>query len=350
MIYYTGLDLHRKYAQIVTLDESGNIVKEGKVDNSQQAFTDFFSQKPYYSATEHKLVLEPTSFWYPCYEILENLNIEVHLANPVQVKAIASARIKTDRIDAKILAHLLRCNLLPEAYIPPKSVRYLKELVRCRVSLIRMRTQIKNKIHSLLHKNSIRHEFSDLFGRKGLEYLQNLSLPPTFQTIKEHYLSVYYDLTEQIKIVSEIIKKKALKSRQAQLLTTIDGIGYFMALLILSEIGDINRFPTPKHLHSYAGIVPSVYSSGGKTRTGRITKQGSSYLRWAFVEVGQRQGQFQSKIGAYYRKIKAKKGTKTAKVACARKIATAVFVVLKKNEPYQPFLSGQEDTSFRFCH
>jgi transposase len=345
MTHYTGFDLHRQYAQIATMDENGKILIESRINNSPEDIIEFFSNVLYGRASEHHLALEPVSFWYPCYELLEDLGIKVHLANPLQVKAIASARIKTDKIDAKILAHLLRTDLLPEAYIPSKKIRNLKELLRLRASLVRLQTQIKNKIHSVLHKNAIRHQFTDIFGQAGLRWLSSLKLPFPFDLSRERYLSLYKENESQINIVTKIIEAKTKENSQAMLLTSINGLGYYLALLIISEIGDIDRFPSPKKVHSYAGIIPSLHASGDKVRTGKITKQGSAWLRWALIEAAQNQGKYNSRLGLYYRKIKKKKGSKIARVATARKLATVIFAILKTGQRYHPFPRGQEDAS-----
>lgn len=350
MTYYTGFDLHRKYAQIATMDDRGKLLVEKRVNNTNEDLIKFFSRDIYQGCLKHELVLEPVSFWYPCYELLEKLGIKVHLANSIQVKAIASARIKTDKIDAKILAHLLRTDLLPEAYIPPKKIRNLKELLRLRASLVQMQTQVKNRLHAVLHKNSLTHEFSDLFGKAGTAWFTSLKLDFPFDLSRDRYLSILSDFKAQIKGVTEIIKEKAKENPQALLLTSIPAISYYSALLIITEIGDISRFPTPKKIHSYAGIVPSIYSSGDKTRTGRITKQGSRWLRWILTEAAQKQGQYKSKLGIYYSRLKKKKGAKVAKVATARKLATIIFTMLNNGQPYHSFPSGQENTSHVLRH
>lgn len=346
MTYYTGIDLHRKYAQIAVMNNKGKILCEERVSSKALDIIEVLSKyNNRNSSNKHQVVLEPVSFWYPVYDELSVKDYDVHLANPLQVKAIAAARIKTDKIDAKILAHLLRSNLLPEAYIPSKKIRSLKELLRLKASYVQMQTRVKNKISAILHKNGITHDFSSLFTKEALEWFKKQRLNSTFNQVRKEYLETYYQLHEAILRLSKIINKKASDNPEAMLLKTINGIGYFLGLLIVSEIGDINRFLYVKKLCSYAGICPSTYSSGGKTRHGKITKRGSKYLRWALIQAVQKQGMYKSKLGIYYNKMRQKKGKKIAKVAAARKLCAIIFNMLKSGEPYHPFPGVQSNAS-----
>ncbi len=183
-----------------------------------------------------------------------------------------------------MLAHLLRSNLLPASYIAPREIRDIREVLRYRASLVAIRVSLKNKIHALLSKNGILFPYTNVLGKKGQLFLKNLQLRDSYRQCLDGYLRLAETLKTLIEELETTIVMLAEKNDQAMLLTTIPGIGYFSALLIVSEIGDIQRFPSAKKLCSYAGLVPRVYSSGGKTRYGSITKQGSRWLRWILVE------------------------------------------------------------------
>ena len=335
---YIGVDLHQHYFFATVMDEKGKVLREDKVDTTSLATKEYF--EPLVETGDVEVVVEPISSWYYFYETVERLGCSVHLVNPLKVKAIASARIKTDKIDSGILAHLLRTNLLPEAYIPKRSIRDLKELLRTRASLVHLRTEVKNKIHAILHKTGIQHEYTNLFGVGGREFLGELELRTPYQRALDKYLELTDNLDMLIEDANWEIREKARTDEEAELLSTIHGVGYYLALLIKSEIGDIKRFPSWRHLASYAGVVPSVYSSGGKTRTGKITRQGSKWLRWTIIEIAVRQSRAESKIGEFYRRIKRNKGTRIAKVATARKLLEVIYSMLKRNEPYVAFLEG----------
>src|SRR5438132_7316212 len=195
------------------------------------------------------------------YELIEDRHPDLVLAHPLKTKAIASARIKTDKIDATTLAHLLRADLVPAAYIPPRAVRDTREILRYRASLVRLRTQVKNKIAAILSKNGIVTPTKTAFGVKSRQFLATVAVRPCYRLALEGYLRQLAHLTDEITQAAQTIEAQAQADPEAQLLCTMPGIGAYSALLILSEIGNVHRFPDSRHLCSYAGLVPSVPSS-----------------------------------------------------------------------------------------
>ena len=267
MRMYIGLDVHKNYLQAAVLDAEGQLVKQQRIANSRDELVNFF--QPFDKA---KVVIESSGSWYPIYQLLSEKH-EVTLSNPAKTKTIAQAKVKTDKIDALTLAKLLRSGFIAESYIPPKHIMDLRELVRYRASLVRLRTMLKNKIHAQLLMHGIRiddYPFTKAYNEK-LRALGNYKV--------DGYLTVLDSLNRQITETSRKIRQTAEHNEAAQLLMTIPGVGYYSALLIASEIGDVNRFPDSAHLCSYAGLTPSTHSSGGITYHGRITKNGSRYLR-----------------------------------------------------------------------
>jgi transposase len=275
--------------------------------------------------------------WIPFYENLEKLGCNVVLSNPLQTKAIASARVKNDKVDSRILADLLRTNLLPTAYIQPRKIRDLKELVRERAHFVQMRTRIKNKVHSVLFKTGSRHEFTDLYGKAGVKWLSLLELRDIYRQELDRYLETLEHLNEQIDKISLIIENTAKLDFDCKLLMTIPGISYYSALMIKSEIGDISRFKSAAKLCSYAGLIPSTYASADKIRTGRITKRGSKWLRKTLIDAVTPGSRNHNRIGAFYKKLKKSKGTGKAKVAAARKLCSVIFAMLSDQVPFQNF-------------
>jgi transposase len=332
---YVGMDLHRNSSTFCVKDEKGNVIDRARIFTRPSAIKGYL--KRFKERDSLKLVLEPVSQWYFYADLISRLGVEVKLANPLKVKAIASAKIKTDTIDANTLCDLLRANLLPEAYFSSPEVRFWKEMTRFRASLIHLRTQVKNKIHSLLSKNGLDHPFTDLFGVAGRKWLKSLKLAENFQFNLERYLILLETLDKLIKEADSKIEQTIKNHSKAKLLTTIPGISYVSALTIMAEIGEIERFPSAKKLQAYAGLVPSTYSSGEKTFHGRITKQGSKWLRWTMIEVAQRQLLCKKVpgFGWYYLKIRQRKGSARAAVATARKILAVVWRILKDNRPFQ---------------
>lgn len=331
---YIGMDLHKNSATFSVKDKNGKLCDLEKVATNPYEIKRYVSK---FKDSNISLAVEPVSQWYFYADLLEGLGIDVHLANPLKVKAIASARIKTDKIDASVLCDLLRANLLPEAYFSSQEVRSWKEMVRFRASLINIRTQVKNKVHAIVSKNGLLFQATRLFGKAGRNWLKSLKLANHFQVSLDKYLGMVEYLDNLVAEADEKIEQAVSDNEQAKLLTTIPGISYISALTIIGEIGDINRFPSAKQLMGYAGLVPSTYASGESVRHGRITKQGSRWLRWTMVDAAHRQILVKRKqgFGWYYLKIRQRKGTGTAAVATARKMLAVIWRLLKDNRPFQ---------------
>jgi len=169
----------------------------------------------------------------------------------MKTKAIASARIKTDRIDARILAHLLRADLVAESYVPPKEVREIRALVRHRLALVKVRTMVKNRVHSIVDKYGYRCEFSDMFGKSGTEWLRSLELSEMDRLMLENHLAHIEAISQQVRRVDDAIRERASMDEDVRLLLSLTGIDVYTALLIRSEVGDIKRFPDHKRLVSW---------------------------------------------------------------------------------------------------
>jgi transposase len=326
---YYGIDIHKKYSVYTGVNEQGMVINQGRLANDREAFKKVIGDTP------AKAVIEATGNWYYLHDLLEDLVDEVVVAHPLKTKAIASARVKTDKIDAATLAQLLRTDFIPRSYIPPLEVREQREILRYRASLVTMQTRAKNKIHAVLIKNGLEHPFTDLFGKKGRKWLESIELRPVYMMALRGYLRILDVLAGEIKLTKREIDTRAKADPRAVILKTHPGIGYYSALLILAEIGDIGRFPSPAHLISYAGLNPSVHSSGGITRYGRLSKQGSAYLRWIIIEVATVAARYSQRLGNFHRHIAYKHGGNTANIALGRKILTSIYYMLKRNEEYK---------------
>lgn len=222
-----------------------------------------------------RVVLESTGNWAFIYDTLEPYVSELILAHSKEVKAIAHARVKSDEIDADTLFHLLRADLIPTAYIPPREVRDRRDWLRSRTAIVRMGTQLKNRIHALLAKNGLTSPVSDLFGQAGREWLDGVELCSVHRQILDRYLRLLDALEAESKATNAQVAREARAEPRARLLMTIPGVGPLTALLILAETGDIKRFHSHRQLVSYAGLAPQVRSSGGRTWLGSITKEGT---------------------------------------------------------------------------
>jgi transposase len=333
-VNYVGVDYHKKYSYIVVKNEDGHVEGRGTVNNTKEEVQQFL--EPYRPGMA---VVEATRNWGLIYDWLDEVLDDVTLAHPLKVKAIAEARIKTDKISADILADLLRAGLLPRAYAPSRQTRDFKNSLRQRMFFVRVQTMVKNRIQDIL----VRHpeivsqdpDVSDLFGSKGMQWLSRITLPGPDDTLLASEIELLNFIKEKISQSNGAVRKLAKGDIRAKLLQSIPGIGPFFSVLILYEIDDISRFRDEKKLCAYAGLVPSTYASGGKVFHGRITKTGNKWLRWAAIEAAQTAVRSDSEFRTYYQRIRIKKGTNAAKVATARRLLTIVYRLLKQKRPYQ---------------
>ena len=331
---YIGVDYHKKFSYGTIMTETGEIIKQGRFANHPNSVTSFLGE---HAGSCCSAVLEATRNWTVMHDWLEELVDEVTLAHPLKVKAIAEAKIKTDKIDATTLAHLLRCNLIPAAHVRSAQARILTNLLRHRMFLVRLQTMTKNRIHALLDRHPlIRSERSatELFTKMGIAWLKQLQLPKYGRYILDSEVALLEHLQDQIKQADRWLACVGRKDPRVKHLMSIPGIGRAFALLIVCEIDDVRRFATDKKLHAYAGLVPSTHSSGGRTFHGQIIRGGNKYLRWAMVEAVWPAIQKDVQLNAYYHRIAKRKGANPAKVATARRLLTIVYKVLKEDREY----------------
>ena len=325
MRMFVGLDVHKKYTEVAIVDEEGVVTEQERIENEPGRIEEFSNR-----LNNAAMVLESSSSWYWLYEILSRRH-RVVLSNPAKTKAIASAKLKTDKVDALMLANLLRGGYIAESYVPSRRVMGLRELVRYRANLVRMRGTVKNRVHAYLLMNNIKIGYSP-FTKGFLEELRNVK-----DARVQGYLRIIDGLNLEIHEASKIICSEALNDESARLLMTIPGISFYSALLLVSEIGDVDRFPDSAHLVSYAGLASSTHSSGGSTYHGRITKAGSPYLRWVlnqctWVHV---RNQPEGSVASFYKRLRVKKGHAKAMVAASVKLLKIVYWVLREKRPYQ---------------
>lgn len=314
------------------MDASGKILKRQRVPSSQACFRAALSeyQEPM------KAVLEASYSWGPIYDWLDELVDDVVLAHPQKVRAIAEARIKTDAIDSATLAHLLRADLIPEAYAPSKEVRAIKRVVRQRMFFVRVQTMVKNRIRALLTQHAVAvPEVSDLFGKAGLRWLQDLMLPDPDERLLAGDLDLLQGLQARIAATNHWIAELATGDDVVRWLASVPGIGPFFSVLIRYEVDDIVRFRAAKKFASYTGLVPSTYATGARVAHGHLTKRGNKWLRWALIEAVTPAIRCSPSLRRYYEKIKARRGAKDARTATARKLAELVWTVWTERRCYE---------------
>lgn len=337
---YIGVDNHKKFSYLSVMDEKGVVVKEGRIGNTKESLKRFLGN----SSESRSAVLEAGRNWTVMHDWLEEELEEVKLAHPKKVKAIAEAKIKTDKIDAKILAHLLRSDLIPEAYVPKARTRVIKNILRQRMFFVKLSSMTKNRIHNILDRHpEIRGQIdpSDLFGKQGLGWLSDVVLPKEDRRLLDEELDLLGYLNKKIAGSNSWITQIGKKDKRVKHLMTIPGIGKFFALLIAAEIDNIERFRNKDKLASYVGLIPSVHSSADKTFYGKIISHGNKFLRWALIEAVWPAIRKDLSLKLLYQKIKQRKNANIAKVAVARRLSIIVYRVLSENRTYMANYSGR---------
>lgn len=328
-----GLDFHKRYSQLEVLDEQGQRRAGARLNNERDEVAAFFSGL----GEPCRVVLEAGWNWGLMHDWLEGMEnvTAVELAHPYGVRAIAAAQVKTDKIDARTLARLLRADLIPRAYIPARQTRELRELVRQRLFLVGMRTKLKNRIHMLLDRHHIvPPPMSDVFGKAGLKYLGKLALPPNADEMLRQDMRLLESISDEIRGTEALLRKQVGEDPRVRRLLSIPGLGMILATLIALEIDEIRRFRQPSKLVAYAGLVPTTYSSGGKSSHGGLMKMSNKWLRWALVEASWVAVRRDPYFRAQYARRQRTKGPKTAIIAVARRLAEVVWYVLTEDRDY----------------
>jgi len=331
------MDIHKSFIQAAAMEEDGGIIEQCRFEPTQEHISRFI-QSLAAPACRIKAAIESTSTWYNVYDSLESLGIDTTLVNVRRTKVIAESKIKTDKLDALSIAHCLRTGFIAKSWIPPRNVRELRNIVRHRLSLRKELTRAKNMVHSILLRNGIRHEYSDLFGRRGMKFLSSLEIAGSDKYRLHSYLRIVESFIAEKERVTNKIALLCKGNEQAMLLTSMKGIRYYSAMVIISEIGDIRRFLNPKKLCNYAGLAPRTMQSGNHTYHGRILRECNQNLKWILNQCVHSHIRFckDSRITSLYYRVTMKKGKNKATVAASRKMLTCIWHMLMKGEEFKP--------------
>lgn len=321
---YIGVDLHRKRTQVAALDENGELLLNRRIRTDPGELQQVFDEL---SPAPLEVAFEATFGWGWFADFLSELGIPAHMAHPLATKAISSARVKNDAVDAKTLAHLLRTQLLPEGWIAPPEVREARRLVRMRVALVRMRARLKTQVHALLAEHGVQLEY-DPFTQRGRAQVLKLQLPAISARRLEACLRLIEQVTTEVEIAESELKWKFGEDERIRRLLPIPGIGMVVAATLVTEIWDVSRFDSPDRLCSWAGLTPRERSSADNVRRGHISKQGSRWLRWVLVEASQH-AMRDPELRQLFLRVAARRGTHIARVAVARRLLTLAYYALR---------------------
>jgi len=331
---YVGIDHHRQYSHMTMMDEEGQVLRSGRVPNLQSEIKKFLE-----GGEAMEAVIETGRSSYTMVDVLEELGVAVNIAHSNEVKAIARAKIKTDKRDSEVLVHLLRMNMIPEVYRRSQENRQAQRVLRQRSFYVSAMTALKNRVYAFLaqQREKIREVVAretNIFSEKGQKVLLGLDLVPREKNLLEALLKTYRHLETRIGESKAFVEKLYEESREAQLIRTIPGFGKYLSVLVAVEIADLTRFADPAHLHAYAGVIPSTHSSGDRTHHGKIIRAGNRWLRWAAVEAVWPAIRADFDLRCFYERLAHGKGANKAKVATARRLLTIIYKVLKEGRNY----------------
>jgi transposase len=332
---YIALDCDKQYNHATVIDTETGETKSRRLAHIKEDFREFIGDR-----AGTGVVIESCRYRSRTYELVEDLVEEIILAHPLKVEAIASANIKTDKIDSQILARVLMANLIPQAHLPKGDNRIKQRVIRLRAFWVVMRTRVKCRIHDLVDSQLwppevLKAKPRGLFSKKRMKLLASLEWArEEDRKMVKSCLRVMEAINKQILVSHDMVKEIYQKDRDAQLLTTIPGIGVTLATLISAEIHGIDRFPSPSKLCSYAGLVHSTHSSGGRAYHGKITSEGNRWLRCALVEAAVPACYADAEIKERLDTFRKKEGANVAKTAMARWLLKVAYHVLKERRPY----------------
>jgi transposase len=333
---YIGLDIHKYYSVVAGVDRDG----EEALLPCRVEHTDLEGWLAKHLLPSDRVVIESTTNAWHVYDLLAPLVAGVLVANPMKVKQIACARVKTDNKDTLILARLLAANLVPTVWVPPKHVRELRQFISQRRKLANMHTQVVNRMHSVAHRHHLNHPKGKDFQPKNTGWQQDGSLSRMEKMQLGLDMATRSHLEEQREKMTRELARMSHEEPWASdmlYLMQVPGCGVVTGMTILAAIGDIQRFETPKGLASYSGLIPGLEQSGVKLRGKGITKEGRRDLRWAMVEMAWRAVRSDPHWKKYFDELKKRMHTNKAITAVARHLLTVVWSVLTNHAPYRHF-------------
>ena len=327
-----GLDVHKHFAE-VAISEPGGKVRPGERIAATAAEIRAFAET---LGPDDQVVLEATVNTWQIADLLRVHAGRVVVSNPMKTRAIAEAKVKTDKVDAAVLAQLLAADFIPEVWVPDEATRALRRQVAHRASLVSQRTALRNRVHGILHRTLVEAPGTDIFGKAGRRWLEAAPLPADEVDQVRSALRLMDALELEIEEVEKRLAGHALQDKDVRRLMTIPGVGLTTAVALVAVIGDVKRFPRPNQLVGYLGLDPKVRQSGGRPAyTGHISRQGQAHARGLLVEAAWIVVRSPGPLHAFYERLRARKARTVALVAVARKLTVLSWHLLSKETDYQ---------------
>ena len=333
---YVALDIHKHYCVVAGVDREGQVLLQPvRVEHADLEGW----LKKHLCSTDQVVIESTTNAWH-VYDLLAPWVERVVVANPIRVKQIAQARVKTDIRDTLILARLLAANLVPDVWVPPVHVRQLRQLLSQRRQFVETHTQIVNRMHSAVHRHHLTHERGIRFNEKTTAWQKDKQLSSLEQFQLELEMENLTYIEKQIERITKEVRRMCHQKPWADsmiYLMQLPGFGVITAMTVLAAIGDIQRFESPKHLASYSGLTPGLEQSGTKNRSKGITKEGRRELRWALVETAQRAVKSDPHWKQRFQELQKRMHRNQAITAIAHRLLELVWIVLTRRQPYRHF-------------
>jgi transposase len=341
---FVGLDLGKRQSQIAVLDSSGKQIYSRRIDTTLNTFSQLAGEL----TDNDRVAMEVTTNSFAIARLLKRSPARITISDPIKTRLIAEAKVSTDKIDARVLAELDRADYLPSVWLPDRDTEELRRLMSDRQSLVDRRTELKNRIHSVLHRNLIEYMFTDLFGGLGRAALDSaLSDDPkvdwNLEPLEKTRLRYIVDELDRLKadldhieaVIASFIAQRPKLLNAVDRLLSINGVSLVVAAGLIGAVGEAARFKKAKKLASYFGLVPSTSQTGKlKYYHGRITKRGRAQARWLLIEAAEHLSKAPGPLRSLFLRIKKKRNHNVAVVAVARKLAELVWHLLTKEEDY----------------
>lgn len=332
IIRFVGLDVHKRVVEACVVDSAGKVVLRRRFGLDRTSL-EWFAQK--ILRPGDRVAMEATTNCWAVADALRPHVARVVVSNPMATKAIAQAKVKTDRVDAHVLAQLLRCDFLPEVWQPDEATRRLRELTGRRGALVGQRTAMRNRIHGVLAMRLVVPPVKRLFSAEGLAWLRAVELDEQARLLVDGDLRLLEFLQKEIDALDAELARRGHASDAVKLLMTLPGVDATTAEAMMAAWGDVSRFPDGDHAASYLGLVPSTKQSAAHCYHGPITKRGNRQARWMLVEAAQHLDRHPGPLGFFFRRLSRKKNRNVAVVAAARKLAMIGWRMLATGEPYR---------------
>jgi transposase len=324
-VWHVGIDLHRATVVLAAVNDMGKAMKPVTIACEDTGAIVEVVQK----LAVFRAVIEASGTYRWLYDLLRPYGA-ILLAHPFRLRAMIQRRSKTDKLDAQLLANLLRINQIPLAYIPPERYQQLRDLTRLRARLGRDQAQVKIGLRALLARGNRQAPYRVPFGVRGVAWFGEQDFGPIENLVRDELLARLEHYRRQIAVLDAHIATLGPVFPEVEALIDIHGIGLYSALLIVAELGEVDRFRTAKQVGAYAGLTSQVHQSGGHCYRGSITRQGSSWLRWLLVEAAMKAIHNDAALKNFYTRVRKRSSAKIARVATARKLAEICWKRLRR--------------------